>query len=207
VVNAAVRVAADLARDAGQPLSGPVTRQVEATLHAAMADPDAAARVRAGRLTEALEPAGFALGGGAGGDPSVTAPDPARASPEEGAADGGAEESGDAGTEAVRAVIESARRRARQTQEAADRAREGLADAERRLDGALDDHRGAEERVRGLRRELRQAEQHVSATQRAAESAGRERDEAARTADRAGRALDASRRRLQALGLPAADAS
>lgn len=50
---------ADVAEDAGQPLTEATWRQVEGTLRAAMADADAAAAVRTGRLVEALEPTGF----------------------------------------------------------------------------------------------------------------------------------------------------
>lgn len=190
VVAAAVGAAVDLARDAGRPLGDAVSRQVEETLQAAVLDPDAAARVTEGRLAESLVPAGFGLAVASDQDEPPTAAAPADVDADE-----------DADTEAVRAVVESARRRAAQARVAADRARHDLADVDRHLDAALDAHREAEERVRRLRKDLREAEQDVSATERAAESAARAKDEAARVADRAARASDAARRRLQALGL------
>lgn len=213
-VSSAVRAAEDLAREAGHPLSGAVSRQVEATLHAAMVDPHAAARVRDGRLAESLQPAGFGLGAALGDSPpdkpatmpAIAAPTPSDGDvTEEGVETKpteATEETKDTGTEAVRAVVESARRRAHEAEDAAARADEALAAAEKRLDVALDARRRAAERVRRLRRELRGAEHDESAAGRAAESADGERDEAARVAQRAGRALDAARRRLQALGLP-----
>lgn len=207
VVSSAVRAAEELAREAGHPLSGAVSRQVEAALQAATVDPAAGARVREGRLAESLQPAGFGLGDSLPDLPATSAPAP---TPGDGdVTDGDVTEEGvetehteDTETEAVRAVVESARRRAREAQDAARRADEALAAAEKHLDDSLDAQRRADERVRRLRRELREAEHDASAAEQATESAGRERDEAARVAQRAGRALDAARRRLQALGLP-----
>lgn len=56
---AARSLASDVADDAGQPLTEATWRQAEGTLRAAMADADAAAAVRSGRLVEPLEPTGF----------------------------------------------------------------------------------------------------------------------------------------------------
>lgn len=56
---AARSLATDVADDAGQPLTEATWRQAEGTLRAAMADADAAAAVRSGRLVEPLEPTGF----------------------------------------------------------------------------------------------------------------------------------------------------
>lgn len=50
---------ADVAADAGQPLTEATWRQVEGTLRAAMADADAAAAVASGRLVAPLDAAGF----------------------------------------------------------------------------------------------------------------------------------------------------
>ncbi|GGM56304.1 hypothetical protein GCM10012275_29240 [Longimycelium tulufanense] len=54
VLSGLTRQARQLAADAGHPLSGDAVRQVEQTLTAALADPDAAAGVRSGRLDRAL---------------------------------------------------------------------------------------------------------------------------------------------------------
>src|SRR5215831_18864571 len=62
LVTALVSEAKRLAAEAGRPVSLQVEREVEATLSAALADPDAAAEVSAGRLAGPLAYAG--LGGG-----------------------------------------------------------------------------------------------------------------------------------------------
>ncbi|MFF1301585.1 hypothetical protein [Streptomyces sp. NPDC058307] len=56
VVSALSRQAAQLARDAGQQLSEPVQQDLEATLRAVLADPDAADQWAGGRLVTALTP-------------------------------------------------------------------------------------------------------------------------------------------------------
>jgi hypothetical protein len=59
VVAALAREALQLARAAGRTASTTVQREVEQTLEAALADPDAAEAVRTGRLASALSYAGF----------------------------------------------------------------------------------------------------------------------------------------------------
>jgi len=56
VVSALSRQAAQLAREAGQRLSQPVQQDLEATLRAVLADPDAADQWAGGRLVNALTP-------------------------------------------------------------------------------------------------------------------------------------------------------
>ncbi|MFD8733437.1 hypothetical protein ACFV06_00775 [Streptomyces sp. NPDC059618] len=56
VVAALSRQAAELARDAGHPLSAPVQEDLETTLRAVLADPDAADQWADGRLVNALTP-------------------------------------------------------------------------------------------------------------------------------------------------------
>jgi hypothetical protein len=58
VVPAVVRMAADLARSAGRPMTEAVAGQVHQTLRAAMADPGAAAAVLSGRMVGPLEATG-----------------------------------------------------------------------------------------------------------------------------------------------------
>ena len=58
VVPAVVRVAGDLARSSGRPMTEAVAGQVHQTLRAAMADPTAAAAVLSGRMIGALEATG-----------------------------------------------------------------------------------------------------------------------------------------------------
>lgn len=59
VVDALAQAGADLASDAGHPVSPAVLEQVRSTIEAAMADPHAGAAVRSGLLVTALESVGF----------------------------------------------------------------------------------------------------------------------------------------------------
>lgn len=59
VVDALAQAGADLASDAGHPVTPAVLDQVRATIEAAMADPHAGAAVRSGLLVRPLESAGF----------------------------------------------------------------------------------------------------------------------------------------------------
>ncbi|GAA1492027.1 hypothetical protein [Curtobacterium herbarum] len=59
VVRALVQAGADLADDAGHPVTPAVLQQVRATIEAAMADPHAGAAVRSGLLVQPLESVGF----------------------------------------------------------------------------------------------------------------------------------------------------
>jgi hypothetical protein len=59
VVSALAREAHRIARDAGDPVSDEVARELEATLETALADPAARVEVRSGRLTAALSYSGF----------------------------------------------------------------------------------------------------------------------------------------------------
>ncbi|UWD83405.1 hypothetical protein NY057_03955 [Curtobacterium flaccumfaciens] len=59
VVDALAQAGADLASDAGHPVTPAVLEQVRSTIEAAMADPHAGAAVRSGLLVTALESAGF----------------------------------------------------------------------------------------------------------------------------------------------------
>lgn len=59
VVAALAQAGADLASDAGHPVTAAVLAQVRATIESAMADPHAGAAVRSGLLVQPLESAGF----------------------------------------------------------------------------------------------------------------------------------------------------
>jgi hypothetical protein len=87
VVGALARDAADLARAAGRAPTPAVLREVEQTLEAALADPQAAEAVREGRLSSALSYAGFGTPAEAGAVPkratSKSAPPKAKRSPDD----------------------------------------------------------------------------------------------------------------------------
>lgn len=135
------------ARDAGHPLSPTIAQNVHATLHAAMADPDAADAVRSGLLVADLQSTGF-------GPVDV---DGAVAPVEAGAGTAGAEPDRPAGRRARPDVdeLEVARRRRAATGRAPGRARggAGAASTERPRGGGAaggDDARaGAEARDGG----------------------------------------------------------
>ena len=82
LVTALGREARQLGRDAGQRVGEGAVREVEDTLHAALADPAASDAVRAGRLTSALSYAGFGSVDVSGVAPSeADAGAPSRATP------------------------------------------------------------------------------------------------------------------------------
>ena len=73
VVAALARDAMALARSAGKSMTGAVQREVEQTLEAALADPQAAEAVRSGRLSSGLSYAGFGTPAEAGAVPKRAA--------------------------------------------------------------------------------------------------------------------------------------
>jgi hypothetical protein len=195
VVSALSRQAAQLARDAGQRLSEPVQQDLEATLRAVLADPDAADQWAAGRLVGALTP------------PSEFRPDSAPA------ADRPGTRSSPAPSPRARTAKDdlSERRRARQEQlararEAADaaqqrlreeRARQADIDAElqrtrERTEEARRRMSAVEEQLRQAREECRRAENE----QREAEEHGRSAADALTRAERAAHETAQQVRRL-----------
>lgn len=193
VVSALSGQAARLAREAGHPLSGGGQREVDATLSAVLADPEAADRWAGGRLTSALTPPSD-LGTAPLPDgppaPRTTARPAAR-------------------PEAEDELAERRRRRRRQqldgAREAADRAARRLREkhteqttAEDLLRQARDRHAGALDRLtaaereleraraalRGAEREQRRAEERHGSAAEAVARAEREAREAAAKADR-----------------------
>jgi hypothetical protein len=175
VVAALSRQAAQVAREAGHQLSEPAQQDLEATLRAVLADPDAAEQWAGGRLTSGLTPPSEFRTGTA---PSAKRPGP-RSRPA--AAPSGARASKDELAE---------RRRARQEQ--LDRAKEAAEAAEQRLreerarradvDAEL---LRARERTEEARRLMSAAEEHMRQTRqeyRQAESDRQEAEERSRSA-------------------------
>lgn len=83
VVEALTRQAAEIGRGRGHPTSDAVRQEVAQTLQAALADPDTAAAVRAGRVTSAQAYGGFGMVQPATAPASATAEPPAEAQQEE----------------------------------------------------------------------------------------------------------------------------
>ncbi|GAB2622385.1 hypothetical protein GCM10027168_62970 [Streptomyces capparidis] len=180
VVAGLSRRARRLAAGAGHPLGDDAQREVEQTLRAALADPEAARAWAEGRLVAPLSPAtGLpAADVAAARRPASRPARPARP---------------DRRREAEQA-------RARREKEEAEREvaarREGQAAARRELERAVRERERCERRAAGLREELARAE----AEQRAAAERERERRDLLRQADRALRSASAAAERAGAAG-------
>jgi hypothetical protein len=130
--------AVDLARADGRRVTPDVERLVEATLHAAMASPEAAELVRAGHLTEPLSDPGFGgLLDGAAPVRGTSAGGPLE--PSTAAAPGGASEHERA---AARAALREAQARARSASRTVEKAAEQVASA-RQVEATLREQESA----------------------------------------------------------------
>ncbi|MER6087432.1 hypothetical protein [Streptomyces bluensis] len=199
VVTALSRQAVQLALDAGHRLSDTVRHEVESTLNAVLADPDAADRWTTGRLHSALTPpAAFPSGTAqaAGTRPKAARPTTAPPSPRARRTDELAERRRareEKLTQARRAAEEAARRlRDQRTEHAAaetslERARDRQNRAEQRVVDAEQQLEQAREALKPAVREQRQAEKQLRASAEALARAEREAHETAREAQRLGR--------------------
>ncbi|MGW0510007.1 hypothetical protein ACWD1W_12145 [Streptomyces olivaceoviridis] len=207
VIGALGRQARQLAAQAGHPVGEGVQREVEGTLHAALADPEAAREWAAGRLVKPLS----SMIGFPAADESLLGRRPAP-EPKAPARGGGREEEEDEGRQEDKAREEAARKekarkededKAREAEEQRRRvaeAREAERDlraheeeadsAARAVEAAGARLADAEERVRVLRERLRDAEQEQQRA-RAAERDARDRER------RADRAVREARRRAE----------
>jgi len=200
VVDALAQAGADLASDAGHPVTPAVLEQVRSTIEAAMADPHAGAAVRSGLLVTALESVGFDAVDldGALADPDAV-PDAwsgSDAPPIPISQARGARKASRASRPAQRDAPESEpdaepepkrdpaadRKAARQAETAA---RTESRDADAALDTAEADLEQAEERRAELQRALEQAEAEITRREAA-------RDEAEAASDRARDVLHAA---------------
>lgn len=198
VVDALAQAGADLASDAGHPVTPAVLEQVRSTIGAAMADPHAGAAVRSGLLVTALESVGFDAVDldGALADPDAV-PDAwsgSDAPPIPISQARGARKASRASRPAQRDAAEpdaepepkrdpaADRKAARQAETAA---RTESRDADAALDTAEADLEQAEERRAELQRALEQAEAEITRREAA-------RDEAEAASDRARDVLHAA---------------
>jgi hypothetical protein len=182
LVHALVRKARALGEAEGQRVGEDSARGLEETLHAALADPDAAQELLDGRLTGALNRAGFGEpGAGAKGSPARR--EPVRAAKRA---------AGRSASEAKAAEDErQAARRARIERDLGEAWSEARRTAEER--DALDaEARAADKRraeaareVRRLREDLQRAEQSLVDAEQSESAAARARDRAEKKADRA----------------------
>lgn len=202
LVAAMARDAGRLAREAGDPAGEPVLRELQGILEAALARPEVAAEVRAGRLTRAISYSGF----GPESDADAWAvppprPAPARAAPADDEADDDAT-TADRDRAAERERAEAAKRRAAAEREVADAEREAAdardrqEDAEAARDAARERHEAVKERIAELTAELDRArddERAGGAEVRAATAAARD---AVRAAGAAAARAERARARL-----------
>ncbi|PYE20787.1 hypothetical protein DFR67_101178 [Williamsia limnetica] len=184
VVRAMARQAGDLAADHGQAASENALREVGQSLHAALADPDIAEQVRAGRLVTAVSysgmgPAGMAVVGG--GTRKSTAPPVRKKAPS-------AEE-----RKAARDEVAAAEQAERDAESALASAR---ADAEK----AAGTVTAADTRIEELRGQLAQAEQERQFAVRAEQAAVEQVDAADSELEQARERVTKSRVQLESLG-------
>lgn len=179
VVGALARQAVRLSADAGQRIGAEAQRQVEETLHAVLADPDAAQRWAAGRLDRPLRaPSGFAAATGAADGAGDDAGDDAAPAAGRSPASRGSRR----GREAGRAAKRPARKQAAGTaggtaSHGRSSTGSGSAAARERRDRVAKARRAAEDAARDLRgRENERAAADDAARQAAAaREAARER--------------------------------
>ncbi|GLZ54159.1 hypothetical protein [Actinomycetospora sp. NBRC 106378] len=198
LVGALVARARKLAREDGEKVGDAVARDLEQTIAAALADPEAARAFAAGRLTTALEPGVGFTGGStaraAGGTTrrppprgaSQTRPAPRRRDPgPEPEPDGPdpEEEERERAREAAERAVERAREERDDTARAAERARH-------RAEQAASDHDEAAAAAQSLRERLARAEADETAAREALDAARQAAEEADTAADEARRALD-----------------
>jgi hypothetical protein len=188
VVTALGREARRLATDAGQRAADGPVREVEETLHAALADPAAGVAVRAGRLTSPLSYAGFGsvdVPGGASAPSTALGASSASAASAAGPAGTGAPVSrrsrrADGAAARAEAEAQAQAEVAREAQAELEDARRDAGERERRLDEARQDRDRADQRVEELSEELEGARRLA----REAATATRDAERAYRDAER-----------------------
>jgi hypothetical protein len=191
------RQARSLAADKGHPLSPNADRQVEETLNAALADPEAAVAVASGRLVRSLEHAGMGAvdldGAVAGVTASPVGPNRKAPKAEPGAAEAGSDATARARLEAefeqVTGQAASAEGELRSVQETAGAATSALERASQLQDEA-------ERQVRRLEAELASARSRAETAKVEAALASRSRDEAERSLEAARSRVQEARERL-----------
>ena len=172
--------AADLARDRGESISSGVARDLEATLEAALLDPEAATALKAGFLTTGLRYAGLGWSG-ASDNPSPSADtselarlvgrgeqsDPGLPEADRGLRLAAAAEQSEAAAHLAEAEREADAGRARFDEAAQDRDvwRRNVADLERQLDDARNEVQKAEDRLTVAKEALALADRRLRAAE------------------------------------------
>ncbi|MFF0705470.1 hypothetical protein ACFYVC_34715 [Streptomyces tendae] len=172
IVAALSRQAAQLAGEAGQRLSPAAQREVESTLRAVLADPDAADRWAEGRLEVALTPPSDFPSGTAPAEPARTEPGPRPRPKSRGTA---------TGTRAKDELAERRRKRREELERAeqeAERAARQLRDARAEQADAQESLRRSDDELGRVRETVATAEERLRAAHEDLDRAERERREA-----------------------------
>ena len=197
LVAALARQARGLAHAEGHDVSSAVAEQVQATLRAAVADPDAGAALRAGRLTTALTYSGMGpvdLGGAVATPVRPAATRPPRAA---GRRDADAERREAA--ERARRELEQARRDAEEATAVARDAQAAAETADAEVIAAGERRDELQQRVDRLERELRRARREAEESAAVVPDAERRRDAAVRRAETAAAIRDRAAARVEEL--------
>lgn len=171
VVHALVQQALGLADATGHAVSDATKRGLEQTLHAALADPQAATELTAGRLTGSLSRSGFP-------DLQITEQAPARPSADTGTAAGKADK---------KAADKAAQDEEKRAQAEADHATRALAEAQQSVEEIERSAHAARQQVEQVRAQLDEALDEQARTEdelRKARGRAREAERAVRLAER-----------------------
>jgi hypothetical protein len=214
LVRSLVSRARATATELGEPPAGPALQELEATLVAAVADPDAAAQLTAGRLTTGLSYAGFgAFGAGAVGATPAAASAGRQPAAAKKMADGKAPSGKPAARKTEARKTEARKTEARKTEEhsaevdAAERdlaqARLQAAQAEEDVEAATDAEKSAkaaltelEARAAELRKELKAVEDSITSNSKKLAWAATERKNAKATVAELARLVATAERAL-----------
>ncbi len=193
-----------LAAEQGHAVSETVVKELEQTLEAALADPDAAQAVGSGHLLTALSYAGLGGGGGAVADPALQRRAGGPGAP--GARDreaGGGGEGGDSDVDERRrrhtCDVAAAQAQAADAERQAEEANRQLDQATEQVTLTLRRHDDAQARVQELHDELRVAQEEVAIAAGELRNRQRARVEAARQAEMAAREAARARARVEGM--------
>jgi hypothetical protein len=191
VIGAVAKQARILARELGSPLGDPAVEEIEHTLQAAMADADAAAAVRTGRLVRGLTTVGFepvdlsgavAVPGNLSG--ATARPSPAKGVKQPARLDDARRKKRIA---EAQADLDAARRKTTEAEEDVSAAEERIREATASREQLERERQELEARLEALADELVAASKRLRELARTKENAEDARDQAERAADRAER--------------------
>lgn len=190
-----------LAAEQGHAVSETVVKELEQTLEAALADPDAAQAVGSGHLLTALSYAGLGGGGGAVADPALRRRAGGPGAPS--ARDREVGEGGDSDVDERRrrhtCDVAAAQAQAADAERQAEEANRQLDQATEQVTLTLRRHDDAQARVQELHDELRVAQEEVAIAAGELRNRQRARVEAARQAEMAAREAARARARVEGM--------